>query len=372
MDLTQDETLRLDMRSSGRNAYQKQSTSRKQAALIELLNIRGAKLPNADDEESKHLFDEVTGQLDETQRKDFNSMIENGTLGSNPFITVTIEGVGAVGPKNLNVKLLEVEPQYMRAVIKALRRDFPGKYSTCLRYVTVNGSRKKVGNIILDRFAPTDGILPDTDFNLKANQTAIGTKEFVEWLDSELSSAQQLEALASSSGASSSNAPLLPPPDASTTSDVDMLPLPAPPSGDASEGPSDADAAAEAERRRIENDRMWDEAIQEADREAAERQPQGNPVMSDSDDSDDDEPAEAALPPEGMDTTEALADEQKAIDEADLYIMAMRNTRVPELDSNTLECILRMYDPGFLRSPMAACGGPIQPMPLPDFELEVA
>jgi len=68
----------------------------------------------------------------------------------------------------------------------------------------------------------------------------------------------------------------------------------------------------------------------------------------------------------------ALADEQKAVDEADLYIMAMKNTCVPELDSNTLESTLRMYDPGFLRSPMAACGGPIRPKPLPDFELEVA
>ena len=373
VDRVGDETSRLDMRSSGSDAYQKQSTSRKQMALLELLNVRGARLPNADDEESKHLFDAVTGQLDETQRKDFNSMIENGTLGANPYITVTIEGDGAVAARNLNVKLLEVEPRYMKAVIKALRRDFPGKYSTCLRFVTVNGDLKKVGNIVVDKFAPTDGVVPDTFFNLKSNRQAIGSSEFVDWLDSELSNAQQLQALASSSGASSSNAPLLPPPDSSTTSDVDMLPLPAPPSGDADGGASDAEAAAEAERRRLENDRMWDEAIRDAER--TDPQQQGRFVLSDDDDSDDDsdgEPADAALPSEGMDTTEALADEQKAIEEADLYIMAMRNTRVAELDSNTLECILRMYDPGLLRSPMAACGGPIRPMPLPDFELEVA
>ena len=363
----------MDMRTSGSDAYQKQATSRKQMAMREILNIRGARLPDADGEEAKHLFDEVTGQLDETQRRDFNSMIENGTLGSNPYITVTIEGTGAVSARNLNVKLLEVEPRYMRAVIKALRRDFPGKYSTCLRFVTVNGDKKKVGNIVLDRFAPTDGIVPDSFFNLQANSQAIGTKEFVDWLDSELSGAEELQALASSSGASSSNAPLLPPPDSSTTPDADMLLLPAPPGGDAGEGSSDADAAAEAERRRIENDRMWDEAIRDAEREREEsQQQQARPVVSDSDDDSDDEPADAALPSEGMDTTEALADEQKAIEEADLYIMAMRNTRVPELDSDTLECILRMYDPGFLRSPMAACGGPIRPMPLPDFELEVA
>lgn len=297
----------------GWQAYELKDTGRKSMANLQLLDIRGDTLPDAEDASRMALFDVVNGQMNETQQM----ALENGTLGSNHHITVTIEGDGAVAARQLTVNLLEVEPRYMRAVIKALRHNFPGQYSTCLHFATVNGDTKTVGTIVSDRSPPTYSIVPDTYFNLQRKSQAIGTPKFVEWLNDELSGAEKLQALASSSGASSSDAPLLPP-------DADMLPLPAPPGGDAGEGSSD------------------------------------------------DEPTYTALPSDHMNTEEALADEQKAIEEADLYIMAMRNTRVPELHSDTLECILRMYDPGFLRSPMAACGGPIRPMPLPDFELEVA
>ena len=270
-----------------------QGPHHKAEAELQIQNIKGAMPRSPDDETRRTMYDAVNEQ----RREHATATLADGTLCSNPWINVTIEGDGGEEQKELNVKLLDIEPRHMTAVIKSLRRAFPGKYSTCLRYVAVNGEKKVVGSIVEHGVQTTDGIVPNTLKNLTNDSRAYGETAFVTWLRSELEGEKQLTALA--------------------------------------------------------HDRQHKE--------------QPLTVYEGSDSGSD---SGSDYGSGAMDTTEALAGEDESVEELLRYIVAMRNTRVPELGSVTLECTLRMYDPGLLRSPMAACGRPIRPMPLPDFELE--
>lgn len=357
----------IDEASSSSSSYQTDSTSRSQQANLLLLNAKS--LPSPEDQLRKKAFDATTEMASNQQN------LLNTTMGSNPFITITLQADGAVAPMQLTRRLFDIEPRHMRLAIKALKHKYPGMYSTCMRYVSVNGSGQEVGTIVKNSLQPPTDVRTGSMYALSAQSKYVGTKEFEDWLSAEVERAQGLQALAAPSrGAPSSYAPPLPlPPGFPSDSDADMLPLPAPSTANDGAGPSqpDATSAEEAEQQRRAYESMWEEAMREAEQEPAVPQPVR--VLSDSDDSDDSdaEPANAD-PPQSMDTTAAIEDERQAVEEADLYVTAMINTPIPELDSDTMNTILRMYDPGPLRCPTSYCGAPIRPMPLPDFEVEVA